>query len=72
MAFTATVPVIVFLFQLAVVCTVSTLRQYSSFKKLYNISSATQNTLRIVWKMKNSCNNGLLETWGGGTRLLNE
>lgn len=61
MAFTTTLPVIVFLFQLAVVCTVSTLRQYSSFaclfranssfKKLYNITSARQNTLRIVWKI---------------------
>lgn len=51
MAFTATLPVIVFLFQLAVVCTVSTLQQYSSLKKKYNITSARQNTLRIVWKI---------------------
>ena len=54
MAFTATLPVIAFVFQIAVLCSVSTLQQYSSFKKLYYITSVRQNTLRIVWKIENS------------------
>ena len=62
MAFTATLPVIVFLFQHAGICTVSTLRQYSSFKKtiLHHICQTkyTENSL----ENREFLNNGLLET----------